>query len=150
MQIETENKTGWQASGVPDSLTMGDAETAVIGIDIGSTTAKIVVFCGGDGCPAGGGRLVYSCYERHFSQVRPKTLELLRRVSRWLKIDVSASQYPAPPDWDWHVRRTSRSCRKSLPPPRPCAGWNRTHPPSLNWAERMPRLSSLTAGWTNA
>ena len=45
---------------------------AAIGIDIGSTTAKIVVYCDG--------RLVYSCYERHFSQVRPKTLELLLRV----------------------------------------------------------------------
>ena len=45
---------------------------AAIGIDIGSTTAKIVVFCDG--------KLVYSCYERHFSQVRPKTLELLLRV----------------------------------------------------------------------
>ncbi len=45
---------------------------AAIGIDIGSTTAKIVVFCDG--------KLAYSCYERHFSQVRPKTLELLLRV----------------------------------------------------------------------
>ncbi len=45
---------------------------AAIGIDIGSTTAKLVVFCDGN--------LVYSCYERHFSQVRPKTLELLMRV----------------------------------------------------------------------
>ena len=45
---------------------------AAIGIDIGSTTAKIVVFCDG--------KLVYSCYERHFSQVRPKTLELLLRI----------------------------------------------------------------------
>ncbi len=45
---------------------------ASIGIDIGSTTAKIVVFCDGE--------LVYSSYERHFSQVRPKTHELLRRV----------------------------------------------------------------------
>ena len=45
---------------------------AAIGIDIGSTTAKIVVYCDG--------QLVYSCYERHFSQVRPKTLELLLRI----------------------------------------------------------------------
>ena len=49
-----------------------DGRFAAIGIDIGSTTAKIVVFCDG--------KLVYSCYERHFSQVRPKTLELLLRV----------------------------------------------------------------------
>ncbi len=49
-----------------------DGRFASIGIDIGSTTAKIVVFCDG--------KLVYSCYERHFSQVRPKTLELLLRI----------------------------------------------------------------------
>lgn len=43
-----------------------------IGIDIGSTTAKIVV--------VKNNRIVYDCYERHLSMVRPKTLELIRRV----------------------------------------------------------------------
>ncbi len=57
---------------IPSPATVTDGRFAAIGIDIGSTTAKIVVFCDG--------RLVYSCYERHFSQVRPKTLELLLRV----------------------------------------------------------------------
>ena len=59
---------------VMDTPSFADAEGrfAAIGIDIGSTTAKLVVFCDG--------KLVYSCYERHFSQVRPKTLELLQRV----------------------------------------------------------------------
>ncbi len=61
---------------------------AAIGIDIGSTTAKLVVFCDG--------RLAYSCYERHFSQVRPKTLELLQRVrdmvgSRPVSVAISGS-----------------------------------------------------------
>ncbi len=61
---------------------------AAIGIDIGSTTAKIVVFCDG--------KLVYSCYERHFSQVRPKTLELLTRVKdmvgdRPVRVSISGS-----------------------------------------------------------
>ena len=41
-----------------------------IGIDIGSTTAKVVAIAGGD--------VVYEKYERHLSQVRQKTLELLR------------------------------------------------------------------------
>ncbi len=59
----------WQHIDTPSGNT---AHFAAIGIDIGSTTAKIVVFCDGE--------LVYSCYERHFSQVRPKTLELLLRV----------------------------------------------------------------------
>ena len=56
----------------PPAFADADGRFAAIGIDIGSTTAKLVVFCDG--------KLVYSCYERHFSQVRPKTLELLRRV----------------------------------------------------------------------
>ena len=43
-----------------------------IGIDIGSTTAKIVV--------VKNNQIIYDCYERHFSQVRPKTLEIIRRI----------------------------------------------------------------------
>ncbi|MGN0115467.1 MAG: hypothetical protein ACI396_09075, partial [Acutalibacteraceae bacterium] len=41
----------------------------IIGIDIGSTTAKLAVF--------EGGKLIYQRYERHFSQVRQKTLEMI-------------------------------------------------------------------------
>ncbi len=40
-----------------------------LGIDIGSTTAKLVL-CEGE-------RVIYQKYERHFSQVRQKTLEML-------------------------------------------------------------------------
>ena len=67
---------------------LGGDVPAAIGIDIGSTTAKIVVFVDGE--------LVYSCYERHFSQVRPKTLELLMRVeeivgNRPVRVSISGS-----------------------------------------------------------
>ena len=41
-----------------------------VGVDVGSTTVKIVILKNGE--------LVYRQYERHMSQVRPKTLELLR------------------------------------------------------------------------
>jgi activator of 2-hydroxyglutaryl-CoA dehydratase len=41
-----------------------------VGIDIGSTTVKVIVVRDGD--------LVYQQYERHLSRVRPKTLELIR------------------------------------------------------------------------
>ena len=41
-----------------------------MGIDIGSTTVKIIIVKNGD--------VVYQQYERHMSQVRPKTLELIR------------------------------------------------------------------------
>ena len=41
-----------------------------LGIDVGSTTAKIVV--------VRDGKVEYERYERHFSQVRQKTLELVQ------------------------------------------------------------------------
>lgn len=43
-----------------------------LGIDIGSTTAKIVLI--------NDGKILYECYERHYSQVRQKTLELVLRL----------------------------------------------------------------------
>ena len=43
-----------------------------LGIDIGSTTAKVVLLKHG--------RIIYSCYERHFAQVRQKALELVKRL----------------------------------------------------------------------
>ena len=47
-----------------------------IGIDIGSTTAKIVV--------VDDGRPIYEKYQRHFSQVRQKTLELLAQAAPYV------------------------------------------------------------------
>lgn len=44
-----------------------------IGIDIGSTTVKVVVL-------DEDGKLLFRSYERHFSQVREKTCEILRRI----------------------------------------------------------------------
>jgi activator of 2-hydroxyglutaryl-CoA dehydratase len=44
-----------------------------LGIDLGSTTAKVVVIDNGD--------IVYEKYERHLSQVRQKTAELLQEVA---------------------------------------------------------------------
>jgi len=48
-----------------------------LGIDIGSTTAKIVVV--EDGTP------IFEKYQRHFSQVRQKTLELLSEAAPYVK-----------------------------------------------------------------
>ena len=53
-------------------LKLNTGAGAVIGIDIGSTTAKIVA--------VEDGRVVFECYERHFSQVRAKALELVGRA----------------------------------------------------------------------
>ena len=47
-----------------------------LGINIGSTTAKI--------CLMDGERVLYEKYERHFSQVRQKTLEMLSDVQELL------------------------------------------------------------------
>ena len=44
-----------------------------IGIDIGSTTAKVVV--------VEDKKIVFEQYQRHFSQVRRKTLELLQEAA---------------------------------------------------------------------
>ena len=48
----------------------------LLGIDIGSTTAKIALIDNGE--------LVYSKYERHFSQVRQKTLSLIEEIKELL------------------------------------------------------------------
>ena len=49
----------------------------LLGIDIGSTTAKLALIDDGE--------LIYSRYERHFSQVRQKTLEMVEAVSGLLQ-----------------------------------------------------------------
>ena len=52
------------------------AADMAVGIDIGSTTAKLVI--------TEAGRILHQCYERHFSQVRQKTAEMLRQVQSLL------------------------------------------------------------------
>lgn len=55
----------------------------MIGLDVGSTTIKCVVLSDAD-------QIVYQTYERHFSQITAKTVELLRAV---------AEQFPAEREW---------------------------------------------------
>ena len=54
------------------SLKLNTKQRLDVGIDLGSTTAKLVVVRDGE--------VIYSCYERHFAQVRAKVLELLHRI----------------------------------------------------------------------
>jgi len=49
------------------------SDSMLLGIDIGSTTAKVVVIDNGE--------LVYSRYERHFAQVRQKTCEMIEAIT---------------------------------------------------------------------
>ena len=51
-----------------------------IGIDIGSTTVKVVVM--------EGEKILFKRYERHFSQVRQKTGELLRAAEQLERNDI--------------------------------------------------------------
>ena len=46
---------------------MNERNTLALGIDIGSTTAKVVL--------SDGGTILFERYQRHYSQVRQKTLE---------------------------------------------------------------------------
>ena len=48
------------------------SDMRALGIDIGSTTVKLVL--------VGNGEVLYEKYQRHFSQVRGKTLELIRQI----------------------------------------------------------------------
>ncbi len=63
------------------------AEYITLGVDIGSTTAKIVAIKDG--------QVIYDTYERHFSQVRQKTLEIVRRlqpmIDRPIRLAISGS-----------------------------------------------------------
>ncbi len=54
------------------SIETTEKKTLCLGIDVGSTTAKLVV--------VDGGQVVHERYQRHFSQVREKLLELLEEV----------------------------------------------------------------------
>jgi predicted CoA-substrate-specific enzyme activase len=54
------------------NLKLNTRHPVTLGIDLGSTTAKLIVVRDGE--------VVYSCYERHFARVRTKVLELVRRI----------------------------------------------------------------------
>ena len=54
------------------ALSLSLPAPVTLGIDVGSTTAKAVLIKHG--------KIIYSCYERHFAQVRRKALELCRRL----------------------------------------------------------------------
>ncbi len=59
-----------------NDILLFDNEYVYVGVDIGSTTAKIVV--------VDNGNAVFEKYERHFSMVRAKTLELIKEVEPYL------------------------------------------------------------------
>ena len=48
-----------------------------VGIDVGSTTAKIIV--------EQNGNIIHQCYQRHFSQVREKITELVENAYPFIR-----------------------------------------------------------------
>ena len=58
-------------------INLNTGEKTILGIDLGSTTAKVVLI--------EAGRMIYERYERHFSQVRQKTTEMIRALEEKLK-----------------------------------------------------------------
>ena len=71
-----------------ENLFFNNINGITLGIDVGSTTVKIVLIKNG--------KLVYSCYERHMSEVRKKTVELVGRIKEFagdekIKVCISGS-----------------------------------------------------------
>ena len=66
-------------------------QTYFLGIDIGSTTAKLVLARANDDGSADVEHIIYETYERHFSRVREKILELLDALPLDGSVAVSAA-----------------------------------------------------------
>ena len=85
-----------------------------IGIDIGSTTVKVVVLDEQN-------KLLFRSYERHYSKARERAAETLRSLAdRLAGRQVQHASSPAPPAWAWPRPPASTSCRRCTPPPPRC------------------------------
>lgn len=73
IKVEQDNK-------IINNLAAADSSVPfLLGIDIGSTTVKL--------CLQRESEILFSCYERHYSKVRAKTSELLRKLKKYLRED---------------------------------------------------------------
>lgn len=61
------------------SIKVESIKNTSLGIDIGSTTAKVVLIKNG--------KVLYECYERHYSQVRKKTLDIIQKIENLIGND---------------------------------------------------------------
>ena len=114
-----------------------------IGIDVGSTTVKVVVLSPEN-------ELLFRSYERHLSQVREKTCELLKRAQpvvdgHPVRVAVTGSAglgmaKSAGVPFVQEVYATDEAVETFLP------GTDAV----VDWAVRTPRSSSLAARWKSA
>ena len=110
-----------------------------IGIDIGSTTVKVVLIDDND-------KILFRAYERHLSKVREKTAEMLEQLDDRLSgkqvqaaVTVRpASAFPRRPVWNFAGSVSDRGSSGALYP-KPTS-WS-------SWAGKTRKSSSLPAGW---
>ena len=81
-----------------------------IGIDIGSTTVKVVVLDEQN-------KLLFRSYERHYSRPRERACETLKSISGQLSGQRSSWSSPAPPGLGVAKLPAWTSSRKCTPPP---------------------------------
>ena len=84
-----------------------------LGLDIGSTTIKCVVLDDDN-------KLIYSTYERHFSQITDKIAEILDRVRGEIDgVENALVALRALPEWALPPTAEFSLCRRFLPPELP-------------------------------
>ena len=83
-----------------------------IGIDIGSTTVKVVVLDEQN-------KLLFRSYERHYSKTRERACETLRSISDMLSGQQVKMVITGSAGWVWPTPRASTLSRRYTPPPRP-------------------------------
>ena len=82
-----------------------------IGIDIGSTTVKVVVLDEQN-------KLLFRSYERHYSKTRERACETLHSIGRSAGGPTGESwSSPAPPAWGGQCLPALTLSRRSTPPP---------------------------------
>ena len=116
-----------------------------VGIDIGSTTVKIVVVRDGE--------IIHKHYERHFSKVREKAVELVRAARGLigedtpLRCSITGSAGLGVAKAAGHRFRTGGVRHRASAVERARSA---TPMLSLSWAARTRRSSSSPAGWRSA
>ena len=114
-----------------------------VGIDIGSTTVKVVVMQGE--------QILYRIYRRHMSQVRQATLQALAGAREFLQGNRFTRRFPVLPDWVWQRMPALILCREVFATHKAVMEYEPDTPmQSSSWAARMPKSSSSPGlGGTN-